>query len=94
MGLDRLADDPVERTGAHALVRLLVQRLGEIQQRLDVLAGLGRDERHRHVAHVRKACWTRLAYRPMFPCDGSSASCTMRSHLLIAKMQGLYSWAM
>ena len=51
MGLDGLADDPVERAGAHSLLRLLEERLRQVHDRLDVLAGLGRDERHGHVAH-------------------------------------------
>ena len=51
MSLDSLAEDPVERAGAHSPLRLLEERLREIDERLDVLAGLGRDEGHRHIAH-------------------------------------------
>ncbi len=52
MGLDGLPQHAVQCAGADPPVRLLVERLAEIQQCLDVLAGLGRDEGQRHVAHV------------------------------------------
>ena len=52
MGLDGLAKHPVQRAGADPPVGLLEQRLRQVEQGLDVLAGLGRDERQRHVAHV------------------------------------------
>src|SRR5262249_11070102 len=40
VGLDGLADDPVERSGAHAFLGLLIERLCQVQKRLDVLPRL------------------------------------------------------